>query len=261
VVAGITNLANATLITNTTTSTIVFSDTYENQTPGSQLISANITPGPGTYSSAPTGIRATNAASPGPYQGMNYIAIDRQNGAVSGSNTRLNMALSTAIAVGDTMRVSLAYQLDSGYFQAQFLNGSTIIFGLFASPDDQSGKWQTFSTATGFDKVAGTLTVGNYDEWHLLEIQYTAGSTSVTVTRDGQSEIIADITNSSTANRTIPTLRYTGDGGSTTHFYVDAVPEPHSLILIGIGVLSIGLVARCRAKQQTHSRRKHLEEL
>jgi hypothetical protein len=220
----------ATTVVDTATNTVVFSDNYDNQSVDSALSSASINPGPGTYSTAPSGVLTRNGVSPGAYQGTSYVEIDRQNPAKSGSATRLTENFDTPIPVGSAMQATFAYNLVSGYFQIQLYDSAgATAWGLYASPGEVDGRRRFLDVLSGDGHISAdttSLTVGALNAWHEMTFTYMVGASSVDLTVDGVTETVNNVTMNAIAN--VSRLRFTGDGSSTTHFYLDAVPSPMS---------------------------------
>src|SRR5690348_4607182 len=134
-IAAISHPAQAGLIsvTNTTTATTIFSDDgFEDDTVGNN---ANA-PAAGTWSGTGVGVITANAAAPGPYDGANYLKVNRTGNQATGAT---DAAFSAAVATGETLRATFAYQYGStaGKSSSSFrlMSGTSVRSNIVGEPD------------------------------------------------------------------------------------------------------------------------------
>jgi hypothetical protein len=246
VLIGSANLVQAGFITvkNLSTNTMIFQDDgFESISPGSVVPNGPTTVGSWSHPSqtTATGAGVSNAASPGPFDGLNYLKMNR----TGASNTsRLEAIFSSIPSVGDTIRVEFAFQYEASSAAIALMSGATQRTAIIAEPDFSAPNFYlqdddaSLKTPTSFPVTTG--------QWQTIAFDYTIGDTlsDMTLTVNGNSQVLAG----SGTGGTIDRLRFNGAAGSAI-FYIDAIPEPASVILIGIGSL-LGLCGRIRSRDR-----------
>jgi hypothetical protein len=237
IVAGIVGPVRAGTIsvTNTTTNTVVFSDEgFEDDT----VATSPNAPTVGSWVPLPqttTGASVSNAASPGPYDGANYLTMNRVSGAFP--NTADESAVFSApVPVGETMHASFAFQYQAtGASSVEFnlYSGSTRRVIILAEADYAGFPNYYAVSGSGSATVTSNLAI-KPGQWQTIGIDYTAGSSDLTLTVDGTSQVLTGAVTGGAVDR----IRF-NTGASNTTYYIDAVPvpEPTSLLIAGLGLV------------------------
>ena len=207
-----------------------FKDTFENDTLG---VAPPDNPQEGSWSLAggTTAGRATNAASPGPFVGSQYMLIP---GGGAFHRTKANLTL-TANA-GATVNVAYMMYIPSGQNNS-FSTGFNLI-------DDAGSLFGVFSHSTNLNiqDIKSNAQFGpgfTLDEWQRVDVDYVVNA--------AQSTYDVTLTNSHGVN--MYTLQanansgklagiglVTADTSSIVH-YVDVIPEPATMSLLALGAL------------------------
>jgi hypothetical protein len=234
-------------VTNTTTNTVVFSDDgLEDDTVGTNPNAPTI----GSWVPLPqttTGASVSNAASPGPYDGANYLTMNRASGAFPNTCDE-SAVFSTPVPIGETMHAGFAFQYQAtGASSAEIhlYSGSTRRVIILAEADYAG--FPNFYTlnGSGGGQVNSTLAI-RPGQWQTIGIDYTSGSSDLTLTVDGTSQVLVGAVTGGAVDR----IRF-NTGASNTTYYIDAVPipEPTSLLIAGLGlVFGLGGVTHRQGK-------------
>ena len=235
VVTLIASSAQAETVLITNGATTLLDDDFESHTFGLAP------PGPWTINtSQPSDIvRVTNAAVPGANQGFNYAQLHRSSGGIAQLKAPFTSQSS------GTLHVELAVYSASGS-----MDGGTSVAGLYLVADAGGGVYMTLAETGAVAVYDGSVynTVGGLtwatDDWKDVEIDYTLGATTATITIDGVS-----------ATPTIwqtSTLDYFMAHVSTQEstMYIDGitVPEPAVLSMLAVAVGSVLLIRRRSVK-------------
>ena len=251
-VLALAGTAHADFITHDdgTTVTTVFSETYENQTVGAVPTDANVSPGPGTwdnvsYSGAGGNIvDVVNDAFPGAAEGSKYLKLARPFDG-SAVVTRNVGAITTGSVHAEFMVYS---ESDSVMFNAsadgggEGMNAGTIM-ALDPLSDGTLQKLTGVYGDLGLLQAAGggnmTYASGDWQKWE-FDIDMDADSYVLTI--DGAPSAVTAL------NQTGRTMSYLGTRmhqGATA--YLDAVPEPSTVLLISLSL--VGLVVSGRRRK------------
>jgi hypothetical protein len=223
IAAGTINPAFAGIkVVNTTTNATIFSDNgFEDDTVGNNPDAPAI----GTWTtpaSSATGSNVVNDAAPGPYDGLNYLKI--MSATSSATSAQSDATFISALAEGETMKASFAFQYEStGTSSAAFrlLSGSSVRCIIIAEPDYSVPDFYVFAgSTTSAPQVFSSLPV-NTGHWQTIDIEYTYGSSDLTLTVDGVSETLASAMRSGTT--TLDGIRFNHASIGTT-YYVDGLP-------------------------------------
>jgi PEP-CTERM motif len=227
-------------VDNTTTLTTLFSDDgFEDDTVG---MNPNA-PTTGTWvkpAQTTSGALVIDDATPGPYDGNNYLRIAR-NGQPN--TAQMDAAFDQALTTGDTMNVVFAFLYEStgsSSVNFQLRSGTTLVGGIYAEPDFSAPNFYTLDGALS-NQVNSSLAV-TPGTWQTIGIQYTAGSSDLTLTVNGVSELLAGAVTGGDVN----SIRFTTAAGGTAYYLdaVSAVPEPSSWTLTAVGLVSLFLCRR-----------------
>jgi hypothetical protein len=237
--------AQAAYVVNLTTSTDLFYADFENGTVGSAPTSGSPTPGTWStnsglvYDFSTTGVNA--------FEGVKF------GGPLNDGNLT-SATLASGTSAGDTIRLSFAFYFATGEgFDEHTGNVGQIRFrgsGGTDSPTNDNIFIPEFRHDGSIvsNGVALTQTF-NFDAWNTFFFTYTLGSASATVSVNGGMETITNTAPGVGAIRNIhnqlTTLNFRGREFPGA-FYIDAIPEPASLALIGLG----GLLMLRRNRQQ-----------
>jgi len=226
-----TDAAQAIQIKNLTQGTTLFdSGGFEGETPGGDPVNPLV----GTYNINPPsrhGLGTVLGLIPGAFEGQQYLK------QTSPQNTRETIFASPAVT-GDVIQIEFALYLTPGSGETRFrLTGSAAgnhEIGLFdLVPDAHIFGW---NEVTGYPSVNfGIVPASN--TWHTVVINHTVGSNDTTLTFDGVSHagtgMIADGRGDIDI---VDRIRWNGPSGPNP-VYVDSIPEPASLAMIGLGGL------------------------
>lgn len=177
---------------------------------------------------------------PGPFQGTKYLRVGRED---SGSNPAAYATFSEIANSGETIRFESMFATNhSG-------NSSNAGFYLVGLVDGNPDALITTTSFTPGGTVRnhnglGTSSSGltyNPEGWNRIMIEYTVGADDFTVTVNGNSEVLntrAWAGGFGQPVENIKSVRLQGHHGGV-QIYADAVPEPHSILLAMIGVVSM----------------------
>ena len=223
--------AQALLVTNDGSQ--VFFDTFENGTPGN-LPDTPDTSEVGTWTPGGTGAAwtITNAGIPGAYSGSQYL-----QGNLSAGFPPARFDFASAASSG-TVKSAFMYYLPTGASDFApltfrlFVNGvqNDRIFGLshlsgLALYDEENG---ASNGAVLFVK----------DEWNKVEVEYTIGAATAAVTITNSLGAQTGNINAKAVNVGAPItggVFFTFSSTNNGAIYIDDIPEPASLALVGLG--------------------------
>jgi hypothetical protein len=223
---GFCGSSQGTIITQN--NVVIASDTYEGDTLGGAPV-ADV----GTWSNDGSfyfnrdkGV-VTNAASPGPASGSQYLSL----GGASGQQHSLNLTL----AAGDVLKFDSMVYMSAGQNPIQFI--------LFGGPNGAAANrlldfYRNSNGTWGATNVAGSFagpTSFTANTWQHWVVDYTVGAANATLTIDGVSASIpASHTNLVSSNGFLSIIT-----NGTDPTYLDNVPEPASLSLLSLGGLAL----------------------
>ena len=223
-----TDAAQAIQIQNLTQGTTLFdSGGYEGETTGANP--AN--PLAGEYKNNPMGIVRDNTttSAPGAFEGTKYNEL----AATGGSG--LAETFFGPVSPGNTIRISWAQHInDTPEFRMRLTGGDVGNFeaGLFDFQPTTGGV-RGWNESGGYPSYTGTLATVQGDQWQTVVIEHEVGTNDVTLTLDGVSELFPGVINDIAGNGTLERIRW----DNIQSAYVDSIPEPASLAMIGLGGL------------------------
>ena len=227
VVVAMTVPAQAVVVKNTTTGQTIFQDSgFENVAPGDAPV-ADI----GTWVPKGSGNgRVSNIFDPGAHAGANFLLV---NGS---SATDWHGVFTNPPLAGQTIQATFMVRLltDNNYnSNFGFSDQSPPI----STPPDYHMTQLADKGLTLFDPNGGagggTVTRGSNGVWHKVEVTHTAGSTTASSFRVDDGPALA--INVGAGPTKIPVSLYFGNAGGQASY--DAVPEPVTLSLLGLGGL------------------------
>jgi len=237
--------AQAAYVVNLTTSTDLFYADFENGTVGSAPTTGSPTPGTWStntglvYDFSTTGVNA--------FEGVKF-------GGPTPTGNLTSATLASGTSAGQTIRLSFAFYFTKGqgfdenvnYWVGQIrLRGS----GGAGATNDNIFIPEFWSDGSIISNGVTLNQTFNMDAWNTFFFTYTLGSSSATVSVNGGMETITNTAPGVGAIRNfhnqLTTLNFRGREYPGS-FYVDAIPEPASLALIGLG----GLLMLRRNRQQ-----------
>ena len=230
-------VSSASAVTITNGATTVFQDDFESNTTvstsGSPDASGDYDPDAasvGTWSTADTAaqVQVTSYGTPGTPEGDNYLRFDGTGGF---SYTQFSSNQTSG-----TLHIEALVR--------QVGNASN---GVALCVRNSAGQWGPHVQMWAGQTVMGYYD-GNYsnstlafsaDAWHAVEIDWVIGSSTFDLTVDG-------VTQTGLASRgTAASMDEIRIGGGSMEHYYDAVPEPATMSLLGLGGL-LALVRRRR---------------
>jgi hypothetical protein len=161
------------------------------------------------------GAAVINDVTPGAFSGTNYLRMQRTTGQ---PNTAQIEAVFGTVAVGNTLRAAFAYQYVSGSSSTVFrlMSGATQRVAILGEPDFSAPNFYTVNGAN-VGQVNSSLPV-TPGAWQTIGIQYTSGSSDLTLTVNGTSETLVGAVTGGTVDR----IRFNTANSGTT-YYLDAV--------------------------------------
>jgi len=175
--------------------------------------------------SYPTNYSVVNTATPGPYDGSQYLYMHRDTGGAE-NTARLDAVFSSTPTLGDTIKATFAFLYESTTVSSVAIRlmsaggtGSNTNTRAVLISESDFGETHWYSVAG----INGTrtdtslpLTPGT---WQTIGIEYTTGSTDLKLTVNGVTETLVGATNAGNFNR----IRFTTAHDNST-FYLDAIP-------------------------------------
>ena len=256
--------AQAVTITNTTTSTVLFSDDFESApnvttAPAPDLSNpADPVANVGSYFIAQPGgsaLQVTNATTspdPGPAEGINYLRDFRNFD--DGSNNQGFGLVPTAAQTTAGQKIQMSMMVNVGANSAAFFGPSVTspngtLAGAFAYIIASSSAAGGTGFVRNYDGASSVNTSVPFVEgvWQRWDLVFTVGSNlyDLTVAGNSQTGIVGFGTGGNFAG--IEFFNGSGSNGGGS-FYLDAVPEPTSLTLLMLG--GIGLFAAKRRQRK-----------
>ena len=217
-----TDAAQAIQIQNLTQGTTLFdSGGFEGETTGANPSA----PLKGTIPNNPLGFVRDNATTPAPgaFEGTKY----NEFGLGSQAETFFD-----DVPAGEVIRISWAQHInDTPEFRMRLTGGAVGNFeASILDFQPTTGGVRGWSTQTGYPTYTGTLATVQGDQWQTVVIEHEVGTNDVTLTLDGVSELFPGVVATTTS---LERIRW----DNTQSAYVDSIPEPASLAMIGLGGL------------------------
>jgi len=214
--------AQAVKVENVTAGTTIFdSGGFEGETAGV----APSAPVAGFYQNNPFGI-VRDGATPGAYEGSNYNQLGSPGlaetyfGAVpAGEAIRISYALNIGVNPGDTPEFRM--RLTGG------AAGNSEVAIIDMQPT--TGGTRVWSTTTGYPSGVHSEPINNF-QWFEVIMDHVVGSADLTLSVNGVSELMTGVVKNTTS---LERIRW----DNIQPGYVDSIPEPISMALLGLGGL------------------------
>jgi len=217
----------------------VFEDTFELGTVGSAP--ATNSPSIGTWSSTGTGATIVDEALVGvaAYEGDQFLRLAGPSSPRPGITSE-NVSVGS---VGDLQVISFAFYMENVDAQADAalmvritqVGGATLLRPWFYS--DGSIRVRPPGGGSGSQVAIGGLT-HNLGEWNTVVMSYVIGESTYDLTVNGVTATVdAYLQSGENLNGGFRSLNFRGDLSGDLLVYIDAIPEPASLALIGLGGL------------------------
>ncbi len=230
---------------NATTNTVVFSDNgFEDDTAGSPP-NAPATGswtaiqgiGTGVDVATPFPALVTNDVSPGPNDGLNYFIVNRPSN--NNSQRPLLIAnLASPVTGSDILAFSFAFQRGTGSLQMILADSVGNAIANVTS-NTGAGAWNLFNGAFSVGGATALPNSGSF--WQDVTLRYAADGSLYELTVDGQTALFSGTPTSGPLGRI--EFRTNGIGS----WYIDGiVPEPSSIVLLGLGIGGVMLRSRRR---------------
>jgi len=237
--------SQAVLVKNVTTNTVLFSDGFEDATVGGTM---NPTDGVGSWAGFTPTVSfsgVTNEAASGfaAYDGDQFTRIvyrrltDFPSPDNSNSNVLLESNTFSAGSVGDVIELTLALRVESHIGAIRLQNSGAVVGDLFFHHSDSGNTGGSISVGGG-----GVLGVThNEGAWNVVVIRYEQGNLDgfMSLSVNGSAFETTDV-RAAQIGASINQIAFRTSGATTTSksdFYIDAIPEPASLALLGMGGL------------------------
>ena len=196
---GFPNPAQAVRIYNVTTDTVLFSDDFEGQetaatgqmSPTTEGIALSGNGVQGTWdrlgSTTNAQLRVTSEETPGPYQGENYLKINRSNASNSSPRRAVAGGFVAPLEMGQEIQISFAYNWGTGGTgAAEGSGGPELQFYTDANETDRvifmdssDNNFHFYGPEDGYDQpIANSVTSlkGDSGVWHTFELGWVVGS-------------------------------------------------------------------------------------
>ena len=242
--------AQATTVTNLTTSALVFSDDYEGL--GDSVSHIAYPDGSGDYdpvaqvgswtvveSSTGQQIQVTDFNNPGSCQGDNYLRMVRTASAPDNTfNYALGILSAEQSTTGNHIRFETMFLYDEDGINpvgpVMLYGASGILANVMVYSDG------TVRTRTGSDYGVATGQTYTVGEWTYLAIDYNVGDDTYSLTINDTT--VTDRDTWFFAGDSMTHFRFAG--GTDSPMYYDAVPEPSVLVLALAGLVGLAALAR-----------------
>jgi len=254
--------AGAVIITNITTNTVLFSEDFEDDaainlgfaddtgaidfdpstTTGSWTISEGGSPPASNTQIQVTSFDGTSSAPldyPGAFQGDNYLWVNRTTGF-----SRAVGSFATQDTDGDV--ISIEFQIYArGFDGAVDPVVGPDVFALYSSADASGASVLRLGIASDNDIIeqgtaTDTLVDWTDNTWETWRIDLVIGESEYDLTVDGNTMTVA------TAGAISAISSTRSSSNAATEYFIDAIPEPSSLLLAGMCLLGIAASARRR---------------
>lgn len=198
--------------------------------------------------------RVTDAASPGAYQGRQYLSVDKEPATTGDVKytfpTPIQANSGQTINLDTMLWVPTAAPNGSVWYQSSWYDTTGVVSGANNSPILMAFFGTTVGdldvrayNGTAYQTTGLSLTGG---AWNRFEIDYTPGANNWTLTINGTSQVLTTF-NSRATDRGIGTIQFfINTAAAGNPFFLDAVPEPASLPLLGMGSLVMLQLSRRR---------------
>jgi hypothetical protein len=160
------------------------------------------------------GVTVINDLTPGPFNGTNYLRIQRNTG---GPATAQIYAEFPTVIIGNTLTATFAllYETNGTTTSAaiQLFSGVTQRAIVYAEP--YYGFTNFYSINDSAEQIQSSLAI-TPGAWQTIKIEYTCGSTNLTLTVNGTSETLTNAVTPGVVDR----IRF-GTGSTNSIYYID----------------------------------------